>query len=196
MTNRRNICIVFFHVVCAILCDVRLTSQCSVYFECSPSGGILEWDTVMGQACHTAQHHWSRPGDSQGRPHICHQLFKQQLNRNCARGQAFQKNYRTVLGSQLWNACKARVSIANWHKHEKRNKLYSASHHSRKPTFPDRDLADAWGLWGLDESLLAAGNGVASTFERVISVPSQPGDPVFYSNSSSLTPERYVVCFQ
>ena len=40
----------------------------------------------------------------------------------------------------------------------------------------------------------SAENGVASTVDRVISIPSQPGDPVFYSNSSSLTPERYVVC--
>lgn len=37
-------------------------------------------------------------------------------------------------------------------------------------------------------------NGVASTVDRVISIPSQPGDPVFYSNSFSLTPERYEVC--
>lgn len=40
-----------------------------------------------------------------------------------------------------------------------------------------------------------AENGVASTVQKVISVPSQPGDPVFYSNSSSLTPSRYGVSF-
>ena len=47
----------------------------------------------------------------------------------------------------------------------------------------------------MNVEFLLADNGVTSTVEKVISVPSQPGDPVFYSNSSSLTPERYVVHF-
>jgi hypothetical protein len=34
-------------------------------------------------------------------------------------------------------------------------------------------------------------NGVKSTEERTLVVPSQPGDPVFFTDSSSITPSRY-----
>lgn len=64
--------------------------------------------------------------------------------------------------------------------------LFRKEEEKRAGGYPKQLLTSECEEWNAE-------NGAASTVEKVLSVPSQPGDPVFYSNSSSITPAQYKV---